>query len=36
MGSKFTFANLLNGEVNGNISLENFMTYLKNEHSEGI
>lgn len=34
MGSKFTFANLLNGEVNGNISLENFMTYLKNEHSE--
>ncbi|KAL6628576.1 hypothetical protein LY90DRAFT_671304 [Neocallimastix californiae] len=32
--SKYTFANLLNGETSGKMSLETFMDYLKKEHSE--
>ncbi|ORX86051.1 hypothetical protein BCR32DRAFT_275721 [Anaeromyces robustus] len=34
MAAKFTFANLLNGETNGKMSLDSFMDYLKKEHSE--
>jgi len=34
--SKYTFANLLNGETSGKMSLETFMDYLKKEHAEGI
>jgi len=32
--SKYTFANLLNGETSGKMSLETFMDYLKKEHAE--
>ena len=32
--SKFTFANLLNGETSGKMSLDTFMDYLKKEHAE--